>query len=219
MIKENFLSIQNEIAKASVLSGRRPRDIKLVAVTKNVSWEKAHELYDLGQRDFGENRFQDAKPKIEVAPTDCRWHFIGTLQANKVRRVINRFVLIHSVDTLELAQKIAQHSLQENRTTSILLQVNTSGELSKHGLSVEGWLKNMDTVLQLPNLQVEGLMTMAPINADEKKVRAYFSRLREMRDKIGVPTVKHLSMGMSRDFGWAIEEGATIVRLGSALGL
>lgn len=220
VIDKAYAHVKREISVAAQKAGRDPSSITLVAVTKTVPWEKISRLYELGQRDFGESRVVDALNKIAEAPKDCRWHMIGTLQSNKVRKVLGNFVLIHSVDTPALAKKISDVSHEMNITTEILLQVNTSGESSKHGLAPESWLPAIEEVFSYPHLKISGLMTMAPLVEDEKLVRKCFADLRLFRDKLAQMT-KHplpiLSMGMSHDFAWAIAEGATHVRIGTAL--
>lgn len=187
-----------------------PKNVKLVAVTKNVPVEDISLVYELGCRDFGENRVQDALPKIEELPPDIRWHFIGTLQKNKVKKVVGNFALIHSVDSVELAQEISKQGID----TAILLQVNTSGEASKKGFTADEFRRDLAMIQKMPYIQVKGLMTMAPLTEDVDQIRMCFRRLRELRDESGL---KELSMGMSHDYKIAIEEGATIVRVGSAI--
>lgn len=187
-----------------------PKNVKLVVVTKNVPVEDISLVYELGCRDFGENRVQDALPKIEELPPDIRWHFIGTLQKNKVKKVVGNFALIHSVDSVELAQEISKQGID----TSILLQVNTSGEESKQGFTEDEFRRNLAMIQKMPYIQVKGLMTMAPLTEDVDQIRMCFRRLRELRDELGL---KELSMGMSHDYKIAIDEGATIVRIGSAI--
>ena len=216
-----YLKILDEISRTARSCGRDPADIKLVAVTKTVGWDKILPLYDAGQRDFGENRVSDALEKKVIAPKDCRWHLIGSLQSNKVRKAIGNFVLIHSVDTPELAKKLSDASVEAGVVTSILLQVNISGEGSKHGLSAGEWIVKFQDIHHLPGIKIEGLMTMAPMTEDLGTIRSCFRGLRELRDEMKklYPTtpLKELSMGMSGDFKIAIEEGATLVRIGSAL--
>jgi pyridoxal phosphate enzyme (YggS family) len=171
-------------------------------------------LYNQGCRHFAENRVDAALEKMELLPEDIQWHLIGTLQKNKVRKVIGKFALIHSVDTPELAKKISDCSLEAGLKTPILLQVNTSGEASKHGLSFEEWQKNYPEVANFEGIMIKGLMTMAPLVDDEKIIRTTFARLRELGK---VLKLQHLSMGMSQDFPLAIAEGATLLRIGSAL--
>ncbi|MBA2728399.1 MAG: YggS family pyridoxal phosphate-dependent enzyme [Parachlamydiaceae bacterium] len=216
MPSSNYLLIKQQITEIAEKYGRNPSDICLVAVTKGHTWDEIFPLYTAGQRIFGESRQQEAEPKIALAPIDTCWHFIGTLQQNKVRKIIGKFALIHSVDTPGLAQKISACSQEAGVVTELLLQVNISGELSKHGLGIDAWQRELEKVLCLPAISVMGMMTMAPFEGNEKTVRNCFSRLREFRDSLGIE-LPYLSMGMSRDFPWAIAEGATHLRIGSAL--
>ena len=171
-------------------------------------------LYESGCRNFAESRVDAALEKIQQLPTDINWHLIGTLQKNKVRKIIGKFKLIHSVDSPELAKKISDCSLEAGLKTSILLQANTSGEASKHGLNADEWLKRYQEVEGLQGVKVEGLMTMAPLVEDEKIVRNCFYALKKLGEKL---KTYHLSMGMSQDYPLAIAEGATLLRIGSAL--
>lgn len=186
----------------------------MIAVSKTYSVDAVREVYGAGCRDFGESRVQEALPKIELGASDLRWHLIGTLQANKVRKVVGKFCLIHAVDSLELARKISSCSQEMGIESQVLLQVNTSGETSKRGLSAGQWEPHLNEVMALPNLQVEGLMTMAPLTEDEQVVRECFRRLRQFRDQL---RLRHLSMGMSHDYPIAIEEGATLLRIGTVI--
>lgn len=220
-ILENYHRLKNEISETAQ-KYHRTEEIQLVAVSKNHPWFEIAPLYDLGCRDFGENRLQEALPKIEQSPQDCHWHYIGSLQKNKVRKVVSRFVLIHSVDSLELAKKISEVSSELNYTSKILLQVNTSGELSKQGMHVEECYKYFEDFCSLPSICVEGLMTMAPLVESEKIIRQTFADLRELKERLiqtyqPAKSFQHLSMGMSHDFKWAIAEGATLLRVGSYL--
>lgn len=219
-ILENYHKILQFINDTAHKCGRDPKEITLVTVTKGHSWLEALPLFNAGVRDFGESRLQEALPKMAESPIDTRWHLIGTLQANKVRKAINKFVMIHSVDTPDLAKKISQHSLEAGIVTSILLQVNTSGEPTKHGLDVESWRAAFQTVQNLPGISLGGFMTMAPLIEDEKVIRTCFARLRHFRDELvresKVP-LPHLSMGMSHDYRLAIAEGATLLRIGTAI--
>lgn len=212
----NYEAVKQKIGQLALHYGRNPSEICLVAITKGRSWEEILPLYVSGQRVFGESRQQEASVKIAEAPDDVDWHFIGSLQKNKVRKVIGHFALIHSVDTPELAVKISECSLEAGVTSEILLQVNISGEESKQGLSVEAWTPEIDKVRQLPGIIVKGLMTMAPLASDEATARRCFAGLRHFRDALG-GELPYLSMGMSRDYPWAIAEGATHLRIGSAL--
>lgn len=215
-IANNYHRLYKEIEDAAAMSGRSVQDILLVAVVKNHTVEEIQALYDAGCRVFGENRLQEALPKINRLPEDCSWHMIGTLQKNKVRKTVENFTMIQSVDDPELAFKVSSMSLELNRKTPILLQVNVSGEASKHGLDPERWKAAIADILALPGVSVEGLMTMAPQTKDRMFIRQCFSRLRHLRDDL--PGVgRHLSMGMSSDYKEAIAEGATILRVGSLL--
>lgn len=193
---------------------------QLLVVTKGVALPRILEAYALGCRDFGESRLQEALQKMEGAPSDIRWHFIGRLQKNKVGKVVGRFALIHSVDSVELAEKIGEASKERGVESNVLLQVNTSGEKTKAGLSVKEWKGTFSYLSNIQGLKICGLMTMAPLGGDEVIIRRSFSELRHLRDDLclmhGV-TLDTLSMGMSNDFRLAIEEGATLVRLGTAI--
>ncbi len=188
--------------------------VTVIAVSKGHSSNSIQSVYEVGCRDFGENRIDEALVKIEECPKDIQWHFIGTLQSNKVRKAIGKFYLIHSVDSLSLAQKISDCSLEQEVVSSVLLQVNTSGESSKHGFSIKEWVDYFDQVMQLKGLHVRGLMTIAPLDASSEDLRKYFKSLRLLKEKLGL---SQLSMGMSHDYKIALEEGATLVRIGTAI--
>ena len=204
MIKDNYKHLSEEI----------PKNVTLVAVTKGQTLEALLELYEAGCRDFAENRLSEAFSKMDNAPSDINWHFIGSLQKNKVAKVINRFCLIHGVDSYDLASKISKCSEEQNVVTSILLQVNVSGESSKHGFTKEALLESFDKLQALPALKIDGLMTMAPLTDDKKVIHACFRNLKELKEKLHL---HHLSMGMSHDYQIAILDGATFVRIGSLL--
>lgn len=211
---QRYLALQEEIVALARRHGRDPAEISLLAVSKGYSWPQVEASYQVGARDFGESRLQEATVKISAAPQDIRWHLVGTLQRKKVPKAVGMFSLIHSVDTPELAHKIALAAEERDTPQSILLQVNTSGEESKQGLSPDAWRKEVASVLENSFLRVEGLMTMAPLTEDETVIRRCFSQLRDFRDELGLG---HLSMGMSQDYRLAIAEGATIIRIGTAL--
>lgn len=181
--------------------------VKLVAVTKNHSWPECEFLYKSGARDFGENRIQEALPKMADSPQDINWHFIGTIQSNKINKIARRFKLIHSVDSYEIAKKISDYSSEKQ---AVLLQVNIA---HKHGFTPDALIADFSKFKDLPNLDIQGLMTMAP-QASQDEIRNTFRTLRELRDSLHL---KELSMGMSDDWRIAVEEGATIIRLGSYL--
>lgn len=214
--EENYKWVMEKVEKALDRSGRKAEELTLVAVSKTHPWEEVTPLYELGCRNFGENRVPEFLEKKEQAPGDIHWHFIGSLQKKKVNKVVGQAALIHSIDHLELAQKVDQRSEQLGLTTKVLIQVNTSGEISKHGLSSERCDELWEEFQALSHLDIQGLMTMAPFSSNEKEVRTCFSALRELKEQLG-GELPHLSMGMSNDFPWAIEEGATLVRLGSCL--
>ncbi len=218
----NYQTILNDIKEIATRAGRDPTEITLVAISKTQPFEKIQQAYVDGCRHFGENRVLEALEKLVMAPDDIFWHFVGSLQTKKVAKVIGKFHLIHSVDSLKLAEAIDRHSKALNCKTKILLQVNTSGEASKHGLSVEEWKSSFEDVLALKNTVIQGLMTMAPFVNDEKVIRTTFAGLRRCQEDLqalagDVVDIRHLSMGMSHDYKIAIEEGATIVRIGTAI--
>lgn len=218
----NYGYVLGEVAKAAALCGRDPAAIKLVAVTKGNTWQQAAPIYAAGCRDFGESRQAEALDKQQQAPADIAWHFIGTLQRNKVRKVVGRFSLIHSVDTVELAEKISAVSVEVGCITPILLQVNSSGEPTKHGLSAEVWQRALEVLLLLPAITLQGVMAIAPFTEDFTRIRQCFSAARRLRDTLAKeandPSLfTELSMGMSHDYRIAIAEGSTLLRIGSAL--
>ncbi len=218
---ERYLKLVEEIKEQAVKCHRNPQDIALVAISKTRPGSEIQSLYNVGQRFFGENRVQELVVKVAEAPADTEWHFIGPLQRNKVRKVITLSSLIHSVDSVELARKISQCSLEASVTTRILLQVNVSEESTKQGMSVVECKAACDSILAFPGITIEGLMTMAPMVEDQSIIHACFAGLRELREDLkqryGVNTFPHLSMGMSHDYRIAIAEGATLLRIGTAL--
>ena len=179
------------------------------------------EAYEAGIRDFGENRVQELLAKKTSLPGDVRWHFQGRLQTNKVKSLWGEIVLLHSLDRLELAEEIQKQAQKKNSDLDALLQVNTSGEETKAGFQPEETERAVTTLKNFSHIRLQGLMTIGPFAEDEKKVRAGFERLRTLRDglqkKFPEIPLRHLSMGMSSDFEWAVEEGATIVRIGTAV--
>ena len=221
MIAENLVEVRERISRAIHKSGREPDSARLITVSKQISVDRIEEARAAGAVVFGENKIQEAIPKIEqVGAEGISWHFIGHLQKNKVKFLDERFELIHSVDSFELAEKIAKHYHSENRVQRILLQVNVSGEAAKFGMEPKELEKQMAEFFQLQGIQVEGLMTIPPFDSDPENSRRYFSRLRELREqyeKQNELPLNELSMGMSNDFEVAVEEGATLVRVGTAI--
>jgi len=214
MISTKLLHLREKIVQTALRSGRDPKDITLVAVTKSVSIEKMRAAYLAGERHFGESRVQEALDKRAHLPPDIVWHFIGTLQTNKLSKAVGQFALIHSVDRLLLAKAIAKKSLDSGITTPILLQVNVSQEGTKQGFSLDEIKEIFLELRGEKGLSVQGLMTIAPLTSDQKKIRSCFSPLQKLKQELNF---QHLSMGMSQDFPIAIEEGATLLRIGSAI--
>jgi pyridoxal phosphate enzyme (YggS family) len=219
-VEQNLTEIRTRIAVAATRSGRTEADVELVAVSKTFPVEAVREAWDAGQTLFGESRVQEAAAKIPELPGALRWHFIGHLQKNKVRRALPFFELFHGVDSLELARDIDRIAAEEGFFPRVLLEVNIAGEASKFGFRPDALERELDTLLALPRLQVEGLMTIAPYADEPEHSRPFFRELRELRDRLaassGAPLTT-LSMGMSGDFEIAIEEGATLVRVGTAI--
>jgi len=221
MVAENILAIQKKINQAASSSGRNPDEITLIAVTKTVGLEKIREAVDAGLRIFGENRVQEAQAKISntVPHGRIEWHLIGHLQKNKSKSAVELFDLIHTVDSIGLAEDINRHAEKIQKVQRVLAQVKLSEEETKYGVSEKGLSSLLEAIGKLKNLRLEGLMTIPPFFEDPGKAKPYFRRLRALRD--GAETAGHrlrqLSMGMSNDFEVAIEEGATMVRIGTAI--
>lgn len=213
LIGDRLGHLREKIARRAIAAGRDPQEIQLVVVSKQRTLAEIEAAYTAGERLFGESRVQELLDKQEQLPSDIEWHLIGTLQRKKVGKVVGRVALIHSVDTLELAQKISQASLERGVSSRILLEANVSGEKTKHGLPMEEWLAVLPQLLLLPNLTVEGLMTMAPLTEDRDLIRRCFERLRDYLPE----GMSHLSMGMSHDWEEAVDAGATLLRIGSAI--
>ena len=213
-IELNIREVQERIAGACERSSRLPGEVTLVAVTKTVDVAVIRSAFGCGIKDFGENRVQEAEEKIgrlSALGSGVTWHLIGHLQSNKAKTAAELFDIIHSVDSLRLAGILNR---QTERVLPVLLEVNVSAEATKSGLAVDEVTEVIEKIRQLPNLEVKGLMTIAPLVADPEEVRPVFSKLRELRNSLGL---EHLSMGMTDDFEVAIEEGATIVRVGRAI--
>ncbi len=213
-IKTNIEAVKERIARACQRAGRSPDEVTIIAVTKTVEPSAIADALTLGLRHFGENRVQEAEEKIgqlsglKPRPT---WHMVGHLQSNKVRIAVEIFDIIHSVDSVRLAEAISRIA---QKTLPVLLQVNVSGETSKSGFSMAEVKPALEAISRLPEIEIKGLMTMAPIVTDAEQVRPVFQKLRSLRDSL---RLEHLSMGMTDDFEVAIEEGATLVRIGRAI--
>lgn len=232
-IEKNLQNIRQNIADACARSGRKPDDIAIIAVTKAVEIETIKNLLDAGLTELGENRVQQFSQRTEqvaayvqrrrnALPRPIRWHMIGHLQRNKVKTVLSSDAVIHSIDSLRLAEEISERAIKMKITVDVLLQVNCSQEAQKYGVAVGAALHLAEMIATMSNLRLIGLMTMGPLVADPEDARNSFARLRELfaeikKEKIGGKDFKHLSMGMSNDYHIAIEEGATILRIGSAL--
>jgi len=210
----NVAAIQKRIAKAAKKADRPPSAVTLVAVTKTVDATAIQEAFAAGLRHFGESRIQEAKeklPQLSALQPPPTWHMVGHLQTNKAKTATELFDVIHSVDSLKVAEAISQHA---NCDMSVLVQINVAGEASKYGFALQDAIAALEHMARLPHLRIKGLMTIAPYADDPEEVRPVFRRLRLMRDSLGL---EHLSMGMSHDFEVAIEEGATLVRIGRAI--
>ena len=218
----NIEHVRSVIAESALRVGRTPEEVVLVAVSKTIPVELVRMAYNLGVTDFGENRVQDALPKIAAFhPQGLRWHMIGHLQSNKAGKIVEPFYCVHSVDSLHLAQTLSRHAGEHGKVLPVLLQVNVSGEASKEGVSLAEAPELARQIVGLPDIQVDGLMTIAPLVEDPEQVRPAFRQLRYLRDQLRseLPQClwQHLSMGMTDDYAVAIEEGATIVRIGRAI--
>lgn len=220
MLAERYQSIQHRMVAACGRAGRDPAGVTLVAISKTHPPESVNALAALGVRHFGENKVQEAKAKIPLCDGRITWHMVGHLQTNKARDAVRLFAAIEAVDSLHLAQELEKHAAGESRRLSILLEVNVSGEASKFGLPPERVEETATAINALPHLELRGLMTMAPFFEESEPSRPYFRKLGELKRslerKLGAP-LPDLSMGMSGDFEVGIEEGATIIRVGTAL--
>lgn len=219
-LNANLTTVRTRIAAACSRAGRDPASVTLMAVTKSHPPETVREAAAAGLMLLGENRVQEAKAKIALCPASLRWHLIGHLQSNKCRDALRCFEMVQSVDSLPLAHELNKWADHAARTLPILLEANIAGESSKFGYAPGRLLDELEALNALPRLELQGLMTLAPWTPDPEKVRPVFRRLRELRqqceDRLGAP-LPVLSMGMSSDFEVAIEEGATLVRLGTVL--
>jgi len=221
-IEENISEIKERIAKSAVKSGRKVEDITLVAISKTFPVEKIMMAYDAGLRIFGENRVQEALSKIEKLPSDCIWHLVGHLQTNKAKDALLNFRMIQSVDSVKLASRISRLCEKYERNCNLLLEVNTSGEKSKYGFKPDDFIPEFEKIIELPYLNIQGLMTIGPLTDNEKEIRKSFTQLREFFENIKSyksdnVNPLYLSMGMTDDFEIAIEEGSNMIRIGRAI--
>lgn len=219
-LPDNLSSIQERIQTACQHAGRDPASVTLLAVTKGQPPEVVNEAAKLGLTLFGENKVQEAKAKIPLCSGRLRWQMIGHLQTNKCRDAVELFEMIQSVDSLRVAEEISKRAEQAAKTLPILLEINLAGEASKFGYAPEKLTEELMRINALPRIEIQGLMTLPPWDDNPEKVRPVFRRMRELKERceqiLGAP-LRHLSMGMSGDFEVAVEEGATIVRVGTAL--
>jgi len=221
-LADNVAHVRSTIAEAARQAGRRPEEVTLVAVSKTMPVALVRMAYNLGVSHFGENRVQEALPKIEAFhPEGMYWHMIGHLQSNKAGKVVATFDYVQSVDSLHLARALDRYADQQGKRLPMLLQVNVSGEVSKVGIPLAEAPELARQVLALPHIEVQGLMTIAPLVENAEEVRPVFRKLRMLRDQLRIELPRcawqHLSMGMTADYSIAIAEGATIVRIGRAI--
>ena len=222
MLRENLQEVEQRIADACRRAGRKREEVTLIAVSKTKPAEMLKEAYDLGVRVFGENKVQELTEKYDLLPDDIRWHMIGHLQTNKVKYLIGKTELIHSVDSLKLAKVIEKESEKKECITDILVEVNVAEEESKFGLKMEEVIPFIENAAQFPHINVRGLMTIAPFVENPEKNRTIFADLHKLyvdikEKNIDNGTVSILSMGMTNDYEVAIEEGATMVRVGTGI--
>jgi len=220
-LQANWRLVQERIAAAAGNTGRDPTSITIVAVTKTQSVQTIRSAYELGLRDFGENRVEEAKGKLGILPGDIRWHMVGHVQSRKASHVVGRYALVHSVDSVKLARRLDRFASEAGCTVPILLEVNASGEASKFGFRPETIAAAVEAMHGFRHIQIQGLMTMAPMVADPELTRPVFTALCSLRLHLSERFLdhdwRHLSMGMTDDFEIAVEEGATIVRIGRAI--
>ncbi len=222
MIKENLLQVEENILNACKKANRSREEVTLIAVSKTKPVELLEEAYDTGIRDFGENKVQELCDKEEIMPKDIKWHMIGHLQTNKVKYLIGKTALIHSVDSYKLACEIEKQAAKKNTKVDILLEVNIAEEESKFGLKESEVIELVKQISQLPHLHICGLMTVAPYVVDSEQNRAFFRKIKQLSVDIASQNIDNvsmneLSMGMTGDYTVAIEEGATIVRVGTGI--
>jgi PLP dependent protein len=219
-IAENLERVREQISQAAVKAGRDVKDVELVAIAKTHPAEKVREAVEGGQTLFGESRVQEARAKITELSSNIRWHFVGHLQKNKVRQALPLFEMIHGVDSFALAQDINRIAEEEGLYPRVLLEVNVAGEGSKFGFAPDDLREQMEALLALPRLSIDGLMCIPPLAVESEESRKFFVQVRELRDSLEKEfnmKLPQLSMGMTQDFPIGIQEGATLVRVGTAI--
>ena len=222
MVKERYLTVRDEVSEMCTASGREADACTLIAVSKTKPVEMLKKAYEAGCRDFGENKVQELLDKFDKMPEDTRWHMIGHLQTNKVKYIVDKVSMIHSVDSLKLAREISKEAVKKGVTVDILLEVNVAGEDTKYGFSVDGVMEHIRDIALLPGIKVKGLMTIAPFVENSEENRVYFHQLKQLsvdilRKNIDNISMDILSMGMTGDYLVAVSEGATYVRVGSGI--
>ena len=221
-IQDNLINVKRKIEEACLRSGREPEEVRLIAVSKTKPALMVQEAYDWGQRLFGENKPQEIRDKQPVLPADIQWHMIGHLQRNKVKYVVGHAAMIHSVDSVRLAEAISEEAVRKQLTVPVLVEVNMALELSKFGLRPEDTEEFIETIAPLEGISIKGLMTIAPYTDDPEANRVYFRDLRNLSIDIDSKNIDNvsmceLSMGMTGDYEVAVEEGATFVRVGTGI--
>ncbi len=221
-IKENMKAVEEQIDAACKKAGRDRSQVTLIAVSKTKPVELLQEAYDCGCRDFGENKVQELMDKYELLPKDIRWHMIGHLQRNKVKYIVDKVYMIHSVDSLRLAEEISKEAVKKNVTVRILIEVNVANEDTKFGTTCEEVLQLAKDIAKLPNILIKGLMTIAPYVENEEENRCYFQKLKKisvdiMKENVDNICMETLSMGMTGDYRTAVSEGATYERVGTGI--
>ena len=222
MIRENIEEVKEKIRLACVKSERDMNDVTLIAVSKTKPLPMLQEAYECGIRDFGENKVQELMEKIPAMPDDIRWHMIGHLQRNKVKYIVDKVYLSHSVDSWRLAEEISKEACKKNVCVNILVEVNVAEEDTKFGTTCEDAIALVENISRLPNLKIHGLMTIAPNAENEEENRIYFNRLKQLSVDIRSKNIDNvymdvLSMGMTGDYQIAVEEGSTYVRVGTGI--
>ena len=222
MIRENIAHVEKVIDEECIKAGRDRKEVTLIAVSKTKPIEMLKEAYATGCRDFGENKVQELVDKYEVLPKDIRWHMIGHLQRNKVKYIVDKVYLIHSVDSLRLAEEISKEAVKKNVDVNILIEVNVAGEETKFGADCEAAKQLISDIAQLPNVHIKGLMTIAPYVENSEENRIFFQQLKKLSVDISAQNIDNvsmevLSMGMTGDYAVAVSEGATYVRVGTGI--